>query len=160
MLTAELRLRNPGGLSAGPAAVLERTASRFQSELRLWRAGAAGEGADLKSRGALLAMGAEAGARVRVTADGPDEAEALAGVVAAVESGLGEAPEATPRLTRRERDILALLTTGLSRKQIAAQLGLAEATVRNHLSRLYRRLGVSDARQAVVRAFRSNLLKS
>lgn len=159
MLSAELRLTNPSGLHLRPATLLVQTATRFQSEIRVAAGGTPDPAVDLKSILAVLTLGVEAGTKIRISASGPDEAEALAALVAAVESGLGEPPEETPPLTPRERDILALLTTGLTRKQIAGQLGLAEATVRNHLSRLYRKLGVSDARQAVVKAFRASLLK-
>lgn len=158
MLSADLRLTNPSGLHLRPATVLVRTAARFRSDVRLSVSGSAAEPADAKSILAVLTLGVEPGARIRISAEGADEAEALAALIAAVEGGLGEQPEEAPRLTRREREILVLLTAGLTRKQIARQLGLAEPTVRNHLTRLYRRLGVQDARQAVVRAFRTNLL--
>ena len=54
--------------------------------------------------------------------------------------------------TPRERELLALVARGLDNLQIAAQLGLADKTVRNALSRLYSRLGVDGRTHAVVRA--------
>lgn len=54
--------------------------------------------------------------------------------------------------TPRERELLALVARGCDNLQIAAQLGLAEKTVRNALSSLYTRLGVDGRTHAVVRA--------
>ncbi len=54
--------------------------------------------------------------------------------------------------TPRERELLALVARGCDNLQIGAQLGLADKTVRNALSRLYTRLGVEGRSHAVVRA--------
>ncbi len=54
--------------------------------------------------------------------------------------------------TPRERELLALVARGCDNLQIAAQLGLADKTVRNALSALYTRLGVDGRTHAVVRA--------
>ena len=67
-------------------------------------------------------------------------------------------PEAEERdaapspLSEREREVLVHLSDGLVPKQIAVQLGVAEATVRSHLHRIYQRIGVPDRTQAVLRA--------
>ena len=58
----------------------------------------------------------------------------------------------TARYTRRERGPLTLVAPGMDNLQIGAQLGLADKTVRNRLSRLYQRLGVEGRTHAVVRA--------
>lgn len=58
-------------------------------------------------------------------------------------------------LTGRERMALALLCEGRSNAQIAWALGIAEKTVRNHVSGLYRKLGVRSRAEAIVRAYRS-----
>ncbi|WP_295449534.1 LuxR C-terminal-related transcriptional regulator [uncultured Thiodictyon sp.] len=52
-------------------------------------------------------------------------------------------------LTRRESEILALLRTRLSDKEIAHRLTISPSTVNTHLKRIYRKLGVSTRRQAV-----------
>lgn len=62
------------------------------------------------------------------------------------------APIAT--LTARERTTLALLREGRSNAQIAWDLGIAEKTVRNHISNLYRKLGVRSRAEAIVMAYR------
>jgi pimeloyl-ACP methyl ester carboxylesterase len=59
---------------------------------------------------------------------------------------------ASLHLTARDRELLTLVARGLDNLQIAAQLGLAEKTVRNALSRLYGVLAVEGRPQAIVRA--------
>jgi pimeloyl-ACP methyl ester carboxylesterase/DNA-binding CsgD family transcriptional regulator len=54
-------------------------------------------------------------------------------------------------LTTRERAVLALLCEGRSNAQIGWELGIAEKTVRNHVSGLYRKLGVRSRAEAIVR---------
>lgn len=53
-------------------------------------------------------------------------------------------------LSPRERDVLRLLTEGLSNSEIAERLGISEKTVRNHLSHLFDKLGVWSRAQAIV----------
>ena len=48
------------------------------------------------------------------------------------------------QLSRREREILQLLAEGLTNGEIAQRLWVTETTVKFHLSRIYRRLGVSN----------------
>lgn len=55
-------------------------------------------------------------------------------------------------LTPREREILAALLRGESNKQIARDLGLAEQTVKNHLSQLYEKFGVSSRLELAIQA--------
>jgi NarL family two-component system response regulator LiaR len=62
------------------------------------------------------------------------------------------------RLTPREREVLALLGRGLSNKRIAHELGVAEKTVKTHVSHLLAKLGVADRTEAAVFAVRSGLL--
>lgn len=71
----------------------------------------------------------------------------------AVTDFVHQRPPATEgAFTLRERELLALVAQGLDNLQIGAHLGLADKTVRNQLSRLYRRLGVDGRTHAVVRA--------
>jgi pimeloyl-ACP methyl ester carboxylesterase/DNA-binding CsgD family transcriptional regulator len=56
-----------------------------------------------------------------------------------------------PGLSPREGDILKLLGQGLGNADIGRRLFISEKTVRNHLSRVYRKLGVSTRAQAIVR---------
>lgn len=57
-----------------------------------------------------------------------------------------------PELSGRERDVLQLLGRGCSNRQIAAALGMAEGTAKNHVASLCLKLGVHDRRRVVVRA--------
>ena len=59
-----------------------------------------------------------------------------------------------PRLTARERGILRLLCEGHSNAHIAWVLGVAEKTVRNHVSSVFRKLGVRSRAEAIVLAHR------
>jgi len=61
-------------------------------------------------------------------------------------------------LTERELAILRALGDGLSNKQIARQLWLAEQTVKFHLTNLYRKLNVSTRTEAVNAGYRRGLL--
>jgi len=53
-------------------------------------------------------------------------------------------------LTDREREVLLLVREGLANKQIARRLGIAERTVKAHLTSVYQRLGVTDRTQAAL----------
>jgi DNA-binding NarL/FixJ family response regulator len=53
-----------------------------------------------------------------------------------------------PPLTRRERQMLGLVVEGLTNREIAERLYLAESTVKRHLSSTFRRLGVRSRREA------------
>lgn len=55
-----------------------------------------------------------------------------------------------PQLTDREREVLLLVRDGLANKQIARRLGIAERTVKAHLTSVFQRLGVTDRTQAAV----------
>ena len=61
-------------------------------------------------------------------------------------------------LSRREREVLVLVASGLANKQIARKLGIAEKTVKAHLTSLFHRLGVADRTQAALWAERHGLL--
>ncbi|HLI58100.1 MAG TPA: LuxR C-terminal-related transcriptional regulator [Solirubrobacteraceae bacterium] len=65
---------------------------------------------------------------------------------------------APARLSPRQREILRLLADGVRARGIAARLGLSEATVRNHIRSLLRRLDCHSQLQAVARAREEHLL--
>jgi DNA-binding NarL/FixJ family response regulator len=66
-------------------------------------------------------------------------------------------PLAEP-LSVRERDVLRLLAEGRSNKEIAGELGIAEGTVKNHMSNVLGKLGVLDRTQAALRARELDLI--
>lgn len=57
-----------------------------------------------------------------------------------------------PELTDREREVLELIAQGRANATIAQRLGIAEKTVRNHVSIVFNKLQVVDRAQAIVRA--------
>lgn len=60
-------------------------------------------------------------------------------------------------LTQREHEILGCIVRGLANKEIAVELGVAEGTVRIHVSHVLEKLGVSDRTQAAVAAIERGL---
>ena len=61
-------------------------------------------------------------------------------------------------LTARELDVLRLVATGHSNKQIAVTLGIGESTVKTHLLKVFDKLGVADRTRAVTLAMERGLL--
>jgi DNA-binding NarL/FixJ family response regulator len=59
-------------------------------------------------------------------------------------------PDPRAELTEREREVLALLAEGTPNKVIARRLDIAEKTVKNHVSRIFQALGVTDRTQAAL----------
>jgi DNA-binding NarL/FixJ family response regulator len=55
-------------------------------------------------------------------------------------------------LSEREREVLRLLALGLSNREIAERLSLAEGTVKNYVTNILQKMGVRDRTQAAVRA--------
>jgi DNA-binding CsgD family transcriptional regulator len=64
------------------------------------------------------------------------------------------APESRLSLTRRQRDVMFLLSRGATNHQIALELGISEKTVAKHLEHVFRRLEVTN-RTAAVAAWRA-----
>ena len=72
-------------------------------------------------------------------------------VDALVEDGGEEGPE----LTAREQEVLELIGHGFPNKRIAQKLGIAEKTVKTHVSHVLAKLGVADRTQAALYAARA-----
>jgi len=64
----------------------------------------------------------------------------------------GSIASAARSLTRRQQEVLRLLAAGRSNKEIAQTLGLAEGTVKIHVSAILKALGVGNRTEATVRA--------
>ncbi|MGC3970835.1 MAG: LuxR C-terminal-related transcriptional regulator [Pirellulales bacterium] len=72
----------------------------------------------------------------------------------AVKPGVGEhAP-----LTKREKEILIILATGATNREISEQLGISAETVKEHIQHMLRKIGVTDRTQAAVWAARNGLV--
>jgi DNA-binding NarL/FixJ family response regulator len=67
--------------------------------------------------------------------------------------------QALAELTEREREILVLIGRGRSNGEIAAELFIAEQTVKTHVSRIFTKLAVRDRVQAVILAYDSGLVE-
>jgi DNA-binding NarL/FixJ family response regulator len=74
------------------------------------------------------------------------------------DSGTPSAPSpGGPELSRREREVLTLVTDGCDNAEIAGRLYVSPSTVKNHVSRLFEKLGVDNRVQAATFAIREGL---
>lgn len=64
------------------------------------------------------------------------------------------------QLSEREREVLCLLANGLGNAEIAQTLFLSEGTVKNYVSMIFSKLGVTDRTQAAILAIRAGLANS
>jgi NarL family two-component system response regulator LiaR len=81
-------------------------------------------------------------------------------VAARLVEAIAQAPGEEPveRLTPREREVLEMIGQGLPNKLIARRLEVSEKTVKNHVTHLLGKLGVSDRTQAALYAARTGLV--
>ncbi|MGJ3240110.1 MAG: response regulator [Anaerolineae bacterium] len=77
-----------------------------------------------------------------------------------VKDGVPKDTSIAQDLNEREREILQLLANGLSNADIATRVHLAEGTVRNYVSSIFAKLGVSDRTQAAAIAWRHGLVSA
>ncbi|MEY8237246.1 response regulator transcription factor [Lachnospiraceae bacterium 66-29] len=61
-------------------------------------------------------------------------------------------------LTKRELEVLKLLSIGLYNKEIGEKLDISERTVKNHISSIFRKINVTDRTQAAVFSIKNNLI--
>ena len=83
IVTAETVLVNPSGLHARPAAEFVKLAAKYRATVTV-------NGTDAKSLLRIMSLGLSAGSTVQLSAEGTDAAEAVAALVALVDSGFGE----------------------------------------------------------------------
>ena len=77
----------------------------------------------------------------------------------AIAQGIDRQRTLEPPLTPRERQVIQAAADGLTARQIGRRLGMSERTVTTHLSRIYRKLGVSNRVAALAAAGRSQALR-
>lgn len=109
----------------------------------------------------------EAGARGYLLKDTPQDG--IVAALRAVHAGRRALPPAVAqrlaehagdaRLTEREVEVLALMAGGRSNKQIAAEIGRSDETVKLHLKHVFEKLGVADRTGAVTAAVRRGLIR-
>jgi DNA-binding NarL/FixJ family response regulator len=110
-------------------------------------------------RAELTPEAAERRLRERVRAGGLDPVAADAVLHAA--GRRAERPNPRPDgLTAREVEVLRLVATGASNKEIAAALVISEKTARNHVERAYAKIGVSNRISASMYAMQHGLVAS
>jgi DNA-binding NarL/FixJ family response regulator len=104
-------------------------------------------------------------------ADAPDVAAAIRAAVAgqlhldpaaakALVAGLRAPRSAVEALTAREREVLALVATGCSNRQVGRHLGVAERTARTHVSNILTKLGLASRTQAALWAVKEGLVEA
>ncbi len=116
----------------------------------------------------------ELGAKGYVLKD--SDSDALASAIRAVYNGsiyiqptmaiylLGDFSAKTPAgkktfLTKREIQVLKLVTNGMLNKEIAIRLRISEKTVKNHVSNIFKKIEVSDRTQAAIYAIKTGLVE-
>lgn len=111
--------------------------------------------ADKSTIGEALASGAKGFVDKNITFD-----EILERILTLGSRRNGRARRRPPEMTPRELHVLKLVASGLSNKQVARRLGIGETTVRNHLSRAFKKLGAANRTEAVLNAMRMGLVKA
>lgn len=113
------------------------------------------------ARGRLMALpmaarSCEAAIRERLGAESGPPAGAPARSNGRADGGHREVPGSA--LTPRQREVLRLLATGLTNREIGVRLGLSAKTVMHHLAAIYLSLGVRGRTEATAWAFRAGLV--
>jgi len=67
-------------------------------------------------------------------------------------SSVSDVSETYHPLSRREMEVLSYIAQGMSNKEIGVMLGISEQTVKNHITTIFNKLGVSDRTQATLYA--------
>jgi DNA-binding NarL/FixJ family response regulator len=101
----------------------------------------------------------EAGADIYIEkSSGAAEMSAALRALLVADSGFEELAPTDNKLSKRQKQLIVMLDEGLSNRDIAEKLGISEHTVKVHLWRLFRRLGVKSRTQTVHHARTHGLL--
>jgi len=71
------------------------------------------------------------------------------------EPKLSKEMEDLKRLTRREKEVLSLISQGMNNREIANSLFISEKTVKNHVSNIFKKIHVNDRTQAAIFALKN-----
>ncbi|HYV68444.1 MAG TPA: response regulator transcription factor, partial [Myxococcales bacterium] len=104
----------------------------------------------------------ELGKAIRCLASGgtwfkPSLTEGVLRGIVSMRDGRGEREHADEPLTQREREVVRMMAGGYSNREIGSALGVAERTVKNHVSSILAKLGVRDRTRAVLKALEKRL---
>jgi DNA-binding NarL/FixJ family response regulator len=103
----------------------------------------------------------EAGADVYIEKSaGAQEISGALRALLAADGSFEELPAADNKLSKRQKQLIVMLDRGLSNREIADELGISEHTVKVHLWRLFRRLGVKSRTQTIHYARTHGMLTS
>lgn len=139
--TRELRVKAPG------SKVLVLTTSTVSDDLaHAMEAGASGIVPKSAANASLLAA-------IRAVAAGEQA------VAPEIRELISQDPP-VPELTARQREILDSVTRGLRNTDIARELGIAEDSVKEHLSAVFHKIGACNRAEAIAIALRKHLLKT
>nr|WP_229688328.1 response regulator transcription factor [Micromonospora yangpuensis] len=162
-LEATRQITGTAGAGPGPAVLILTT---FNREDYLFAALRAGAGGFLLKNGTPEEL-VEA-VRVLARGDGLLAPELTRTVITAFARSVGpagagrtgaDARAALAALTPREHEVLVLVARGASNAEVAGTLGLGEATVKTHVSRVLTKLGLRDRVQAVIFAYEHGVVQ-
>ncbi len=68
-------------------------------------------------------------------------------------------PIVTPKLTKRERQVIALASHGKKNREIAVALAVGEETIKSHVKNSLKKLGARDRTHAVAKCLRSGMIE-
>lgn len=88
--SAVFKIKNAHGLHARPGAMLVAEAKKFESDIRVANLDGDGKTVNAKSLMKVIALGVKHGHQLQFSAEGPDAAQAIESIGAAIASGLGE----------------------------------------------------------------------
>jgi len=159
VILLDLRMPEGGGIAAMRQIMERRPDARiivltsFDSEEEIRNA------LDAGAKGYLLksSRSADIVEAVRVVAAGGATLDPQ--VAAKLLVSLTHRNDEVPKLTKRQTEILRLISEGFSNVQIGERLNLAEATVKSHLTTTFKTLQVSDRTEAVVVAVRLGIIE-
>ena len=158
----DLRMPNRDGVDATAAIALSGSSAKvlvltsFEADIDVFRAFHAG------ATGYLLKDATPRAIVSSIIAVAQDEhviTPIITDRLLSMAAGGSRNPRSSTGLTRREAEIVKLITSGLGNKQIGFNLKISEKTVRNHVSSLYAKLGITNRTQVVVYAVRNGLMR-